>query len=111
MTNSAIWIAHSVLLRLLLPNEPPERVTGVTVAPKTNNLEVGATRQLNVAIEPEDIDADTSYSSSDDAVATVDDNGLVTAIGEGTATITVTADDVTDIATVNVTGPEPDPED
>src|SRR5699024_2721380 len=74
--------------------EPVVNVTGVTIAPKTNNLEVGATRQLNVTIEPSDADnQDVTYTSDDEAIATVNANGLVTAIAEGTATITVTTDD------------------
>src|SRR5699024_442051 len=88
----------------------PIAVTGVTIAPKTNNLEVGATRQLNVTIEPSNaINQSVTFETSDNRVATVDDNGLVTAISEGIADITVTTDDGdhTDTATVNVTDPEP----
>jgi hypothetical protein len=39
-----------------------------------------------------------SYASSDESVLTVDENGLVTATGSGTATITVTLDQNTDIS-------------
>lgn len=95
---------HSVL-RKLRPNIPPT-VTGVTVSPKTNNLEVGATRQLNVTIEPSDIESTATYTSSDDEVASISESGLITAIGVGTATITVEVDGVSDVATVNVTEPE-----
>jgi|SRR5699024_2543049 len=95
----------------LLPNTPPVDVTGVTVAPKTNNLVVGATRQLTATIEPSDADNQVvTFASDDDGVASVDETGLVTANAEGAATITVTTDDGghTDTATINVT--EPDPE-
>src|SRR5699024_5422605 len=94
----------------------PIGVANVTVAPKTNNLEVDDTRQLNVTIEPSNAtNQDVAYTSDDEAIATVDAKGLVTAVAEGTATITVTTDDGdhTDTATVNVTDPEPtepDPE-
>lgn len=81
-------------------------MTGVTVTPKTNNLEVGATRQLNVTTEPSDIDVGIVYTSNDEAVATVDDTGLVTAVSEGTAEVAVDADGVTDTVTVNVTEPD-----
>jgi len=84
-------------------------VASVTVAPKTNNLEVGATRNLTSTVEPSTAKQDVIWSSSDEGVATVS-NGTVTAIGEGTATITVTAEGQSDTATVNVTEPEPDPE-
>ncbi len=89
----------------------PIDVESVTVSPKSNNLEVGKTRQLNVEIEPSNAtNQDVAYASDNEAIATVDANGLVTAIAEGTATITVTVDGKTDTATVNVTEPEPDPE-
>ena len=49
-----------------------------------------------------------SFTSSDDGIASVDSDGLVTANAEGTATVTVTTDDggFTDTATINVTEPE-----
>lgn len=87
----------------------PIKVTSVAVAPKTNNLEVDDTRQLNATIEPSNAtNKNVTYESDDEAVATVDTNGLVTTIGEGEATITVKTDDGdhTDTATVNVTEPE-----
>src|SRR5690625_1813845 len=89
----------------------PIEVESVTVTPKTNNLETGSTRQLNVTIEPSNAtNQDVTYSSDNEDIATVNSNGLVTAVSEGTATITVTVDDKTDTATINVTEPEPDPE-
>lgn len=84
-------------------------VESVTVSPKTNNLEVGANRNLTATVEPSTAKQDVTWSSSDESVASVDANGTVTAIGAGTATITVTAEGVSDAATVNVTEPEPDP--
>ena len=95
----------------ILPNTPPVNVTGVTVAPKTNNLVVGATRQLTATVEPSDAEnQNVTFASDDDTVATVSADGMVTANSAGTTTITVTTDDGghTDVATINVT--EPDPE-
>src|SRR5699024_1560739 len=84
----------------------PIKVESVTIAPKTNNLEVDATRQLNVTVEPSNAtNQDVAYTSDNEAIATVDANGLVTAIAEGTAIITVTVDGKNDTATVNVTRP------
>lgn len=87
----------------------PIDVTGVNLAPRTNNLEVDATRQLNATVEPQNAtNKSVTYESDDDEVATVNSSGLVTAISEGNATITVETDDGshTDTATVNVTEPE-----
>ncbi len=83
-------------------------VASVVVAPKTNNLEVGATRNLTATVEPSTAKQDVIWSSDNVDFATVGGDGTVTAIAEGTATITVTADGESDTATVNVT--EPDPE-
>ena len=85
-------------------------VESVTVAPKTNNLEVGDERQLNVTVEPSTAEQDVVWSSNDELVATVDSSGKVTAISIGAATITVTAGIKSETATVNVTETEPNPE-
>lgn len=92
------------------PNPPVTEITGVTVSPKNNNLEVGAERQLTTIVEPENAPQDVIWESNDTGVAVIDENGLVTAIGAGQATITVTAGNAVDTATVNVKEPEPDPE-
>ncbi len=49
------------------------------------------TLQLSTAITPEDASALVTWTSSDDAVATVSDNGLVTFLTQGEVTITVTS--------------------
>lgn len=89
----------------------PIEVDSVELTPNTNNLEVDETRQLNVDISPSNAtNQSASYESSNEGVATVNNDGLVTAVAEGEATITVTVDGKTDTATVNVTEPEPEPE-
>ena len=51
-----------------------------------------ATLALNVTVLPEDAaDKTVTWSTSDENVATVDANGVVTAVANGTATITATA--------------------
>jgi uncharacterized protein YjdB len=76
--------------------EEPEQipVTSVSIPQGDQELEVGQTVQLTAAVEPENAtNKNVNWSSSDDAVATVDETGLVTAIAEGTARITVTTED------------------
>ncbi len=53
-------------------------------------LAAGETKQLTAAVSGDHIkpNAKTIWSSSDEAIATVDAEGLVTAVAEGTATIT-----------------------
>lgn len=66
-------------------------VTGVELDRSEAGLSIGETIQLNASVVPADAtNQAVSWSSSDESVVTVDENGLVTAEGEGIATITVT---------------------
>ena len=66
-------------------------VTGVELDRSEAGLSIGETIQLNASVVPADAtNQAVSWSSSNEGVVTVDENGLVTAEGEGTATITVT---------------------
>ena len=59
---------------------------------KAELTEAGATVQLTATVAPENAtDKAITWTSSDEKVATVDANGLVTAVANGTATITATA--------------------
>lgn len=51
-------------------------------------------------------DADLTYSSSDETIATVDENGIVTAVGGGTVTITAMSEGVSCEWTVESIPPE-----
>src|SRR5699024_3583639 len=65
-------------------------VTRVTLDKSTLSLEVGATATLNATIAPSNASYKAvSFTSSDDAIATVDNDGLVTAVAAGNANITV----------------------
>ena len=80
-------------------------VTGVTIQ-ETLPLGVDSTFTLVATITPEDAtNKSVTWVSSDEAVATVDANGVVRGIAEGTADITVTTVDgeFTDVCAVTVT--------
>ena len=65
-------------------------VTNVGLTPATATLDIGATQQLTPTVEPSNASYKAvSFTSSDDAIATVDDDGLVTAVAAGSADITV----------------------
>ena len=67
-------------------------------------LKKNDTESLEATVYPEDAEnKSVEWSTSDETVATVDENGLVTAIGEGTATITATTVDGSFTATCTVT--------
>jgi uncharacterized protein YjdB len=71
--------------------EPPENipVTGISVDPPTATLEKGEMLQFNATISPSDAsNKNLNWFSSDPLIASVDENGLVSAISQGTVTIT-----------------------
>lgn len=81
-------------------------VTSVAVSPKTLNLEEGQTGTLTATVKPDNATNKTvTWTTSNDKVATVDNNGVVTAVGKGTATITAAADGKTAACTVTVKVP------
>lgn len=58
------------------------------------SLNEGANYTLTATVTPEDaVDKSLTWTSSDTAVATVDENGIVTAVSKGSATITAQAND------------------
>ncbi len=69
-------------------------VTKVTVTPASKELTVGESCVLSAEVSPSDATNKAIVWSTDNpAAATVDGSGRVTAIGEGTAVITATAQD------------------
>lgn len=71
-------------------------VTSVEVSPSTLNMTLGDKDTLTVSVLPEDAtNKDVLWSSSDEDVAIVSADGVVTAVGFGEATITATADEQT----------------
>lgn len=86
-------------------NPAPILVTGVTLNKSELALYTGGSATLTATVQPDDAtNKAVNWSSSNEAVATVDTNGKVTAVGEGNATITATAADGSNIsATCTVT--------
>ncbi|MGN0629679.1 MAG: Ig-like domain-containing protein [Oscillospiraceae bacterium] len=84
-------------------------VTGVALDTATAELKVGKSQTLTATVSPEDAtDKSVTWSSDNEEVATVDENGLVTAVGAGVANITVKTVDgeFTDVCKVTVKEPE-----
>ena len=80
-------------------------VTGVTLNQAELSLYTGESKTLTATVQPSDAtNKNVTWSSSNEAVATVDTHGKVTAVGEGNATITATAEENSNIsATCTVT--------
>ena len=72
----------------------PVSVSSVTLDKETLSLKIGETYSLTATVLPDKAaNKNVSWSSSDTSVATVDSNGKVTAIGVGSARITVITED------------------
>ena len=79
-------------------------VTGVTVDPTEWEMEVGETKELTATVAPaEATNKAITWSSDKESVATVDEDGVVTAVAAGTANITVTTTDGSKTATCAIT--------
>ena len=80
-------------------------VTGITLNHRTLNLVEGETATLTAKVEPEDAtDKTVTWSSSDEKIATVVD-GVVTAVAEGSITVTAEAGGKTATCEVKVSKP------
>ena len=95
----------------LVVQQTPVAATGVALDPASVDLYNNNTYKFNVVTTPADANNYTlSWASSNESVATVAEDGTVTVVGEGTATITVTLNDqlesgvFTATATVNGLG-------
>ncbi|MCL2519887.1 MAG: Ig-like domain-containing protein [Spirochaetaceae bacterium] len=94
---------------------PPD-LTGITISGSSSNMTTGQTRQLSAAPIPSGASLGSlAWASSDDTVATIDNNGLITATAEsGTVTFTATSGSITsngitinvNVASVPVTPPQ-----
>ena len=84
------------------------KVTGITLNKTTLNIKTGATEQLTAKVQPTDAtNSKVTWSSNEPTVAEVDQTGMITAKKEGSAVITVTAQDgsgKTSTCQVNVSG-------
>ena len=92
------------------PTPEPARPTTVTVSPATHELTAfGTTVQLTAEVRDQNarvmVGATVTWTSSANSVATVDISGLVTGVGEGTATITASVGSVQGTAEITV-GPD-----
>ncbi len=84
-------------------------VTGIALEQKTAEIIIGDSQQLSYVIAPADADIkNVRWASSDESIATVTEDGLVTAVAKGQAVITVTTKDGGYTAQCEVTVKEPE---
>ena len=89
-SNEYRTLPKTSLFYVTVTEAPTIELIDLTVAPKQVNLaKAGDTYQLSAVKEPANAAGTLEWESSNTDVATVDGNGMVTAKGQGTATITV----------------------
>ena len=90
-------------LLAFIPEEseiPVAPVNGIIVNTTSVRMAVGSTTQMTAEVRPSNAaDKTVTWSSADESVATVDENGLITGIAPGETTVTVTSNE-TGVATV-----------
>ena len=96
--------ANTATANVTLTDEKADKpLTGIALSETSMTMQPEETQQLTVTYTPADTNSDktVTWSTSDEAVATVDAEGNVTAVADGTATITATCGEFT--ATCEVT--------
>ena len=104
-------VSGTATLTVSEPPPPEPVVATVTVSPSEASIEEGDTQQFEAMATTSDgmeiPDAEFTWSSSDEMIATVDTDGLATGVGAGEAMITATADSISGAATLKVIEPPP----
>lgn len=83
----------------------PITATDITLNATTQTIETGKSFKLTTTVTPANTTDKVTWSSSNEAVAKVADDGTVTAVKAGTAVITATAGNVKTECTITVTAP------
>lgn len=89
----------------------PIPVTGVNITESSVSIEKDSTHQLVWEITPSNAsNQNVAFFSGNDEIATVDEDGLITAVGKGTTTISILTEDgnFDDSCEVTVTSDEPE---
>ncbi|MBO4832110.1 MAG: Ig-like domain-containing protein, partial [Oscillospiraceae bacterium] len=92
--------------KLIEPEEiqQPVAVEGITLDPTSLEVPVNRSSTITATVLPENADdKNVTWTSSDESIATVDANGRVRGVAEGTAVITATTNDGGYTATCTVT--------
>ena len=73
----------------------------IQISPSSKTISIGESIQLNALLEPENVtNANLSWTSSKPNIATVDANGLVNAVSEGTTQIIATTNDGSNLSAI-----------
>ena len=94
--NSNVTITFNVIVK--------EPATGLTVTPTEVTVMRESTTKLVATVEPSNATDKIIWSSSDESIATVSEDGTVTGIAIGTATITARCGDIEEYCLITVEG-------
>lgn len=99
-------LCDTMTVHVVKPGEEPAKTTVSIADGYSTSMDKGTTQQLKAKVSPDDKASKVVWSSSNESVLTVDGNGLVTAVGDGDATIMATVDGVSATTdTITVTTP------
>lgn len=109
-TITATSVSGSYTAAVSVTVKIPVKIQKLTIeAEKETLTKIGESTELKVKIEPENADLQKLiWKSDNEKVATTDENGKVTAVGNGTAEITVTTEDGKITASIMITVKVPD---
>ena len=85
------------------------KLKSITVSPSSASITAGQTIQLTATASPPNTATTFTWASANTAVATVSTSGLVTAVAQGTTSITASSGGVTGSSTITVTSVSADP--
>ena len=92
----------TVYYRTFSERNPEQKPSSITLNHSELVLNIGDSATLTATLQPEGADGIIEWNSSDSAVASVDDAGLVTAVSAGKTSVTATAGDVSATCLVTV---------
>ena len=104
MKKHIIPLALAVIFAISCERTPAEvAVSGVSIDQSSVEMTIGEKKQLSATVTPSDAtDQSITWSSSKKSVATISNQGLVTALAEGTTTIKARAGEKTSTCIVTV---------
>ncbi len=102
ISTAAIFIALCLIFTVTACGG--SKVTSIELSDSSISLYIGDTYSLDYIVYPQSAADETgTWEAFPDTIATVDDNGTVTALAEGSAVVRITIGDVYDQCTVKVT--------
>ena len=94
------YFKQNGIVDLTVDIDVPVLSTAVTLDKTSVSLLAGKTAALAATVDPEQAGQAVTWTSSDENVVTVDENGVLTAVAAGTATVTAAAADNTGASAV-----------